>query len=242
MDWLEDAVALSGLGPTPLTVFPRNMEEAVVFHLPRVSLVPVAGLTTHWIRDWFSRRHIAIETPAEDRAPHGCTAAIAEHGYIFWDTQDPEDVQRFTLAHEVAHFVVDHLQPRQEARRALGKRILEVFDGKREPNIEEGLSAMFKRIPLAQLNLMHRGVSGDIRQGEISFVEHRADRLAFELLAPASHALPLLQDLPRKQCVDALVSRFGLPRKKARTYVRLLLGPERPRFSIQKYFDDEEEG
>ncbi|ATB34436.1 ImmA/IrrE family metallo-endopeptidase [Melittangium boletus] len=238
--WLEDAVKASKLGATPSTRFPRDLAEEVEIHLP-VFLVKIPGLTTHQIRDWLAQRDIQVNAPQEDRAIHGCMVAEKEHGFIFWDSQDTAAVQRFTLAHEVAHFVLDHLLPRMKAVGALGKRICEVLDGEREPNIEEGMSAMFKRIPLVQVKLMDRDSSGAICVGRVDAAEHRADRLAFELLAPAEQVLPMLKGVSRKEGVAKMAFRFGLRPEEAESYARILLGPEHRPFSIKKYFNEEEE-
>ena len=238
--WLEDAVKASKLGATPSTRFPRDLAKEVEIHLP-VFLVKIPGLTTDQIRDWLAQRGIQVAAPPENRLIHGCMVAEKEHGFIFWDSRDPVDVQRFTLAHEVAHFVLDHLLPRMKAVGALGKRICEVLDGDRPPDIEEGLSAMFKRIPLAQVKLMDRDSSGAICVGKVDASEHRADRLAFELLAPADRVLPILRGVPRKEGVAEMASRFGLHPEEAESYAQVLLGPKHRPFSIQKYFSEEEE-
>jgi hypothetical protein len=235
--WLEEAVRLSKLSAGER--FPRQLEEEVECFLP-VFLVKLPALTTHQVRDWLGGWNIAVEVPEKNRSIHGCMVAARKRGFIFWDSEDDGPVQRFTLAHEVAHFVLDFLQPRKRALEALGPRMDEVFDGKREPNPVEGLSAMLKRIPLAQLRLLDRGPAGIICTGQVDASERRADRLAFELLAPARLALPMLRSMPRKEGVAALASRFGLRPKEARSYARILLGPEHRPFSIQKYLDEEE--
>jgi Zn-dependent peptidase ImmA (M78 family) len=235
--WLEEAVKASKLPPA--VIFPRELADEVEISLP-VYLVKLPGLTTAQVRDWLEQRSIRVGAPDKNRRIHGCMVAEHEHGFIFWDSQDSAEVQRFTLAHEVAHFVLDYLLPRMKALTALGETIGPVLDGKREPNIVEGLSAMLKRIPLAQIKLMDRGPSGTICVGKVNASEHRADRLAFELLAPAARVLPMLRIMPRKEGVAELASRFGLRREEAESYARLLLGPEHRPFSIRKYFSEEE--
>jgi Zn-dependent peptidase ImmA (M78 family) len=238
--WLDEAVKASKLRASPRKTFPRELAKEVELHLP-VYLVSLPGLTCHQVRDWLAQKNSWVQVPDVDRKIHGCMVAEKDRGFIFLRADDPVEVLRFTLAHEVAHFVLDHLLPRTRALAALGERIRPVLDGEDEPNIEEGLSAMFKRIPLSHARLMDRGASGNICLGSVDESEHRADRLAYELLAPADRALPLLKGLPRAQGVAELETRFGLPSQQATAYARILLGPEHRPFSIAKYFPEEED-
>jgi hypothetical protein len=238
--WLDEAVKASRLPPA--TMFPRELADEVELYLP-VSLVPLPGLSCHQVRDWLARRNnFRVDVPEQDRPIHGCMVAHRGLGFIFCEERDPAEVRRFTLAHEVAHFVLDYLLPRMKALAAFGEDIRPVLDGERPLGVLAGLSAMLKRIPLGvQVRLMDRDSSGAICSGKVDAVEHRADRLAFELLAPAAQALPLLAGLPRTRATEELASRFGLRRRDAEAYARVLLGPEHRPFSIQKYFPDGEE-
>lgn len=51
--------------------------------------------------------------------------------FVLLDDADTPAEQRFSLAHEVAHFLLDYLQPREATRRKLGETALEVVDGLR---------------------------------------------------------------------------------------------------------------
>lgn len=239
MGWLDEAVGASRLPPPDR--FPRELADEVELYLP-VSLVHLPKLTSNQMRDWLAHKNIHISVPAQDRRIHGCMVAQRERAFIFCDAEDHVDVRRFTLAHEVAHFVLDHLLPRARALAAFGESIRPVLDGDRPPNVREGFSAMLKRIPLGiQVKLMDRGPTGAICAGKVDASEHRADRLAFELLAPVAQVQPLLEGLSRKEGEAELALRFGLRLEEARAYLRALLGPEHRPFSIQKYFSEEEE-
>jgi Zn-dependent peptidase ImmA (M78 family) len=148
-------------------------------------------------------------------------------GFLFYDSLDSEPQQRFTLAHEVAHFVLDHRLPRARALRAFGQDILPVLDGQSAPSAHQSLLLMLERISIGvQVRLMERNDSGEPCTGKAMEVEQRADRLAFELLAPAREVLPLLRSSSRLEVEAELVSRFGLPAREARSYARLLLARE----------------
>jgi hypothetical protein len=234
---LEEAVAACRLPPPP--AFPRDLATEAELWLP-VSLVSLPGLTSDDVRDWLAKEGIGHPVSARRRALHGCMVARAGRAALFHDRQDSEDEQRFTLAHEVAHFVLEHLLPRAQALRVFGEGIRPVLDGVRRPRPEEALSSALDQVPLGvQVKLMDRGPSGVIHTGHVAEAERRADRLAFELLAPVALARPVLKDAPGAEGEARLASRFGLPREQARTYARTLLRRERTaRFSIAEFLGE----
>ena len=224
--WLQEAVKDCGL-PTS-AVFPRDLAEDIPLVLP-LTVVPLPGLTPRKGLAWLvSHKRAHGGLAATDELKHGFTVAHASVGVLFLNSADPPDEQRFTLAHEVAHFVLDHLQPRSRVLRARGVSILPVLDGRQEPTLSEQLFSALERLPYrTQSNFMDRNDKGKPRTGQVMEAELRADRLAFELLAPRQELLPLLNHTGRKELEAELVSRFGLPVAEARTYARWLL-LERP--------------
>lgn len=159
----------------------------------------------------------------------GCLVAFGGDGYIFVDGTDPADEQRFSIAHETAHFMVDYWYPRQQALEKFGPAILEVLDGRRAPTFEERLSAIFGEVPIGvHSNLMERENEGQMNSAVWS-IEDRADRLALTLLAPPEAVLNGLnlaatgyanrQDILKNRLQRA----FGLPGQVATTYSRFLL-------------------
>lgn len=230
--WLQEAVNACRLPSSPAL---SELLKKIGVLLP-IGLVDMPRLTCGMARDWLDskgRAHGGL--PRTSRRLHGCMVAHAGHGILFYDSQDEAPQQRFTLVHEVAHFVLDHHLPRVRALRALGKDILPVLNGKHAPAPHESLFLMLKRIPSGvQVRLIERNASGDPCTGRAMEAELRADLLAFELLAPAREALPLVRGCHRLDAEARLVSRFGLPEKEARSYVRLLLArePERRPFFL----------
>lgn len=224
--WLQEAVKHCGLPDS--AVFPRDLAEDIPLALP-LTVEPLPGLTPRKGLEWLvSHKRTDGGLVATDDLKHGFTVAHAGVGVLFLNSEDPPDEQRFTLAHEVAHFVLDHLQPRVRAQRAWGKHIRAVLDGDREPTVAEQLSSALERIPCrTPANFMDRNDGGTPRTGQVMESEQRADRLAFELLAPRKELLPLLGRAGREELVAVLISRFGLPAKEARTYAWWLLS-ERP--------------
>ena len=224
--WLQEAVKDCGLPAS--AVFPRDLAEDIPLALP-LTVVPLPGLTPRKGREWLvsHKRADGGLVPTND-LKHGFTVAHAGAGVLFLNSEDPPEEQRFTLAHEVAHFVLDHLQPRRQAERAWGRSIRPVLDGEQEPSVAEQLSSAFERIPFrTRANFMDRNDRGKPRTGLVMESEQRADRLAFELLAPRRELLSLLHHAGREELEAVLISRFGLPATEAPTYAWWLLS-ERP--------------
>ncbi len=224
--WLQEAVKDCGLPAS--AVFPRDLAEDIPLALP-LTVVPLPGLTPRKGREWLVsyKRADGGLVPTNDRK-HGFTVAHAGAGVLFLNSEDPPGEQRFTLAHEVAHFVLDHLQPRRRAERAWGRSIGPVLDGEQEPSVAEQLCSALERIPSRpRANFMDRNDTRMHVSGLVMESEQRADRLAFELLAPRQELLPLLNHARRKELEACLISRFGLPVKEALAYAWWLL-LERP--------------
>ena len=232
--WLEEAVEACGLTATPR--FPRDLAAEVPLRLP-VTLVPLPRVTPESVRDWLRRRRLHPPGTDVPRGLHGCMVARAGVGILFHDSEEDEAEHRFTLAHEVAHFVLDQWLPRKRAVRVFGEGILPVLDGLRLPTPEESLTALFERVPLeVEVKLMDRSPSGLFSSGRVAESERRADRLAQELLAPAALVTPLVRGVSEEEGVDRVVARFGLPGEAARTYVQWLRRRLRlPRFSCQRF-------
>jgi hypothetical protein len=239
--WLQEAVKDCGLPASD--VFPRDLAEDIPLVLP-LTVVPLPGLTPRKGHAWLvshKRAHGGlVET---DDLKHGFTVAHAGVGVLFLNSADPPDEQRFTLAHEVAHFVLDHLQPRSRALRAWGASIRPVLDGEQEPTIAEQLFSVLERVPYrTRTNFMDRNDKGRPRTGQVWESEQRADRLAFELLAPRQELLPLLNHAGREELEAELISRFGLPVTEAPTYARWLLLERPSRRPFLTCVPDDEEG
>jgi hypothetical protein len=178
-----------------------------------------------------------------DRALHGCLVARAGRGVLFLDAGDEEAERRFTLAHEIAHFILDQMLPRLHALRVFGERIAPVLDGTRQPTHEEMLSAVLERVHFGlQVHLMRRGPGGAVCDWDAEESEQRADRLALELLAPAQVATARLRRLlgtddvagRERRAAEHLADLYGLPPDVASSYVSLLFSSRRRRRSLSE--------
>ncbi len=239
--WLQDALSASGLDKPDS--FPRNLEAEVAMALP-LTVVPLEGLTTSSVDEWLRRRGVRHQLGGTPRALHGCLVARSGTAVVFIDAEDSEDERRFTLAHEVAHFVLDHVMPRSAALRAFGEVILPALDGRRPLSEAEQLSALLRGTPLrTEGKLMERNARGSICSWATEVAEQRADRLALEILAPFSEVLRSLRGLEEEDQrgepgIQLLTEKFGIPPNAARVRVQQVLGvrpKERP--SLLKLID-----
>lgn len=183
-------------------VFPRDMQQAiglakdvVVIHLP--------ALRIKGIRTWLRERNFDFQLPPFDKFLHGFLLTHQGTGFIFVNGSDNEAERRFTLAHEIAHFILDYETPRQQAVEEFGLVILEVLDGFRPPTVEERLHGLvFNHSLVSFSHLLDSDSISGMSRLNVWQAENRADQLALELLAPAHH-------------VRVQVSKLGLPKRFA---------------------------
>lgn len=210
--------------------FPRDMQTAIILALP-LEIYPVPALRVAHVLGWTRRVKITHRLPGRDRRLHGCLLADKGKGTIFVDANNTDEEQRFTLAHELAHFLLDYQQPRQRAFNALGPSILPILDGERAPTVEERVHAVMSSVPLgAMSHVMERPESG-LPINLVIDIENRADRLALELLAPAQSLYAFMQQAKVPKGFDTrlvyliriLTQEYGLPEAIASSYARYLL-------------------
>lgn len=210
----------SEIGP-----FPGSLECAIALALP-VVVIKLPHLALGSIETWLRDRQLEYSFNCTSRFVRGCLICYGGKGFIFCDGTDPFDEIRLTLAHEVGHFLVDYWYPRQKALNKFGASILEVFDGAREPTITERIHAVIESTKIGVVtNLMDRQDAGEVTWA----VEDKADKIAFELLAPANDVLKTLDFSATKysqrfqSLSERLVNLYGLPIHAARAYSSALL-------------------
>lgn len=212
--------------------FPRSLERPVSKTLP-LAIIKMPRLTVGQVHQWLRQRGICRSFFHDDRALRACLLADRGRGLIFLEGSDPADEQRFSLAHELAHFLLDYLAPRGRAKDVLGNRGVQIFDGIESAKPEEQLTAIFRNVPLRPLtHLMYRGEKGEIRSLRVLDSESCASQLALELLAPREY---ILSDITRLRpetgswtelaeiAANHLTGRFGLPAPTARIYAQHLI-------------------
>jgi hypothetical protein len=110
--------------------FPRALRRPIARALQMV-VITLPQLRQRNVLAWLRRHAIGFTCNADDRRLQGCLAAGRGWGYVFMDGADPEDEQRPSLAHELAHFLRHYWQPRRAACHTFGNQIMEVLDGPR---------------------------------------------------------------------------------------------------------------
>jgi hypothetical protein len=202
--------------------FPRDVEAAVLTALP-VCVVRVGQLSLEVVQEELERRRIRVACGIPDRPLRGCLVARSDVGFIFVDSTDSIEEQRFTVAHEAAHYLVDYSIPRTQALKHFGEPIREVLDGKRLPSAEERIDGFLARVPLgAHVHIMSRNPDGYDGACEV-----RADALAYEILAPSRSVRQTLIDRHpngdrREAAAQILITEYGFPEAPARDYAAML--------------------
>lgn len=207
-------------GPEP---FPRTLRRPITLSPFDVTVKDLAGLSVRGLDRYLAGLDIVWTCDARDRPLRACLVARDGAGWIFLDATDEPGEQVFSLAHELAHFLRHYWGPRCRACRRLGDRAAEVLDGRRPPTPAERARALLADVSLGPyVHLMRRGP----RRGEVSaavaVAEEEADRLAYELLAPAA-AVAAQAGAGRTRVAEVLRQVFGLPAARAGEYSRLLL-------------------
>lgn len=211
--WLQ-----SGMAPPE----PRSVQVAICWaHSVRVETQ--TGLSIATIQAWMRREGFPIPMDDPNRRLRGCAVASAGCGLIFVDASDPPDEREFTVAHEVAHLLLDYYGPREHTRALIGEGAHAVFDGTRDADDDEGLAAALHGESLRPFVHLLARDANFVASAAVQAREALADELACELLAPA---VDVRRDLgTRWSAADAtrtLVSRFHLPEGPSRDYARRL--------------------
>lgn len=201
--------------------YPRDLRRAIALTQP-ISIVLMPELQVSRVQTWLQRQGRAVDVSVSDRPLRACLIAQFGVGIIFVDGSDHEREQRYSIAHELAHFLLDYRAPRQEAVARLGEEILDVLDGLRPPRVEERAVALLTGAPArTHVHLLGRAEE-EAAAESIEFAEARADALAVELLAPWSDVAEQVTRLgigaDRNAIVRLLTTRYGLPTVPARRY------------------------
>ena len=198
---------------------PRDLRDAITWALP-IAVIELPGLRIRAVDAWLTAHAIEGGLSLPDRALRACVLVHEGNGLLFVDGEDGEDERRFSLAHEVAHYLVEYAHPRERARDRLGLGVVAALDGRRAPTREERIGALLAGVRLdVRLHLMERTPDGHPVGRDVSTAERLADELALELLAPSDAVRArLTAGVTRSGVAGVLCATFGLPPVPARAY------------------------
>jgi hypothetical protein len=198
--------------------FPRDVRAAIT-RSGVGTVVTVPGLSVSALAGWLARAGFRVPDLGADRPLRGGLYAAGGVGLFFVSDDDPPDEKRFTLAHELAHYLRDYLRPRERVAAAVGPAALDVLDGRRSASTPEAIRAAVRGVPVGPFtHLMARTEAGC--DPATAAAEWEADVLACELLAPAAEVMSHAAD--RDSLASVLSVRFGLPPEAARRYGAVL--------------------
>ena len=207
--------------------FPAAITRMPILRALPITIVHLPDLHLSGVRAWL--RDIGLVCPINeaDRLLRACLVARFGDGVIFLDRDDEDDERRFSLAHELAHFLRHYDQPRQRAVTHFGKQILEVLDGTRLPTAEERLHALLRNVRVSMhLHLLARDEDRRVASPTVAAAETDADWLGCELLAPSDLVLTQTRRRTtgdsRREAERLLQATFGLPRSVAEWYAEQL--------------------
>lgn len=218
----KDFWASYGMKPNP----PYDIQAAVSLILP-VDVVCLSSLSILKIESWLEKRGIAFSTGVGNRDLHGFILTYQDSGFIFINGSDPENERRYTIAHEVSHFILDYKIPREMAIKKLGYEIQEVLDGLREPTYEERIDGILSSVNVhLYTHLLEKSTDGSFTDLHVLNSENDADSLALELLAPSAMIIKETKGKNKKtvfeefkkKCNAILTTKYDLPITIAEEY------------------------
>ena len=186
-----------------------EFESRVALCLP-LAVVTVPLLTSGRIEDWLTSRRLAVDIVRDDGRLRAALVAYGGVAVAFIDGTDEAIERRFSLAHEVGHFVAEYLAERSRIDRIGGTHMLQVHDGVRRATSGERLRFAVAGRPLP--------VRFWRCTGQVGHSEQLADRVAVELLAPAEALFASAGEPPAREYwmtlrlrSQEIADRFGVP-------------------------------
>jgi hypothetical protein len=225
--WVSETVAGFWQTVGRVEPFPRALREPILRGPFELTVKEVSGLCLRGVERYLEGVGVGWACGGPDRPLRACLAAANGAGFILLDAADTPAERTFSLAHELAHFLGHYWGPRCRASRRIGEGAAEVFDGKRPPTTAERARAALGGVSLGlHVHLMRRGPRREVLSEAVTVAEDEADRLAYELLAPAGAvAARVGPGAGRGRVVEVLREDFGLPPRQAADYANVLVPP-----------------
>lgn len=243
--WVESAAERFWQAAGGEPPFPRDLEASIGIALP-VMIVRLPRLGIFSAEQWLARSGAQARlrgsngAASHDRPLRACLIARFGNGCLLIDAADPPDEQRYSLAHETAHFILDYQLPYERATRRVGPWATDILDGNRRPDDDERIDAALAGVELRPfVQLLERGARG-VERTAIAAAEARADLLALELLAPRECAVGVLptgglHEERVERGAERFAAGFGLPLPVGRAYARRLIDRRDGRLSWEEW-------
>lgn len=172
-------------GITPVYPLRASNLEQAAFLLYPVNIIKLNQLTISTINQWLAGNNFYHLSTIEERQLFGLLFVHKGHAFIFLDGTDDTNEQLLTLAHELAHYILEIDKPRKQAISQYGINIADVFDGLRQPSVSERLSGIISRTHIQPyLHLLEKPEMNSESRWHVWNAENAADTLAWELIAP----------------------------------------------------------
>lgn len=217
-------------GSAAARVFPRDVEAAAL-HL-HVHIEDCERLTPAYVDAWTHKRLGWRQSEESERPLRGCLVAHRGKGIIFLDRAETPAERRFTLAHELSHFLGHYLALRERATAQLGAAIIEVLDGVRSASDEERVASVLTHCHLGIFKDALARDGGGLLTREAERMESEADAAAFEALAPAQMVVAFCRkhgvEALSSAIASALIDNFGLAAEDAQNYAPTIKSRLRP--------------
>ena len=183
----------------------------------------VAGLTPVSAAAHIGRGRLWIPDGVDERSLHGCVIASRSGGTILVEKNDDEAEKRFTIAHEVSHYILEVKQPHERATDRMGREFADALYRLREPTPTECIDAWLNNTRSeAFAHFMDRAPGGRYGCSLTLEAECRADDLALEILAPRSVLTAAVSSMGFSESLKVArriaERRFGLPESVAERY------------------------
>ena len=191
-----------------------------------IGIRPINGLTTSTATGHLENIGFLCADGLDERELHGCIAVGPRGAMILVEMRDDDSQQRFTIAHEVSHYILEVHRHHRRAAQQMGQDYVDILYGARTAAPSERIDAWLNNVRSSAItHFMDRDPNGSYGCGNTLEAECSADRLAIEILAPRAEMARVASDcgkLPFRNLADATrriaEQRFGLPGAVAAPY------------------------
>ena len=202
--------------------YPADIAYAVMCALD-VYVDEVANLTPASAAARIGRGGLWQSDGVYERGLRGCVIVGQAGAAILVEKSDDEAEKRFTIAHEVAHYILEVKRHHERASDRLGPEFADALYGLREATPTERIDAWLSNARSeAFAHFMDRAPGGGYGCSRTLEAECAADDLAVEILAPRSELAAAISSMgfsgSLKVARRIAERRYGLPEGIAERY------------------------